>query len=260
MPKPPVDCRAFLRELAGSAAALSILPQAVQAQPARPGPPKLRFAVIGINHGHINSQVNAVLRGGGELVVGVRQGARAAGRRSRRRSRRRSSPAARTRSSRTPSIQLVLSAAIPDERAPLGIRVMQHGKDYMADKPGITTLEQLAEVRKVQAADQADLLDHVQRAVRESRHGQGRRTGQGRAPSARWCRPSASARTGSTPTTRPDVVLRQAALRRHPVRHRARTRPTSSCSSPARRRPRSSRRRSATSTPRSTRSSRTSAT
>ena len=28
---------------------------------------------------------------------------------------------------------------------------MRHGKDFMADKPGITTLEQLAEVRKVQA-------------------------------------------------------------------------------------------------------------
>jgi predicted dehydrogenase len=49
------------------------------------------------------------------------------------------------------SIQLVVSAAIPDERAPIGIRVMQHGKDYMVDKPGITTLEQLAEVRRVQA-------------------------------------------------------------------------------------------------------------
>jgi predicted dehydrogenase len=49
------------------------------------------------------------------------------------------------------SIHLVLSASIPDERAPLGIRVMQHGKDFMVDKPGITTLEQLAEVRRVQA-------------------------------------------------------------------------------------------------------------
>ena len=28
---------------------------------------------------------------------------------------------------------------------------MKHGKDYMADKPGITTLAQLAEVKKVQA-------------------------------------------------------------------------------------------------------------
>src|SRR4030095_11419290 len=44
----------------------------------------------------------------------------------------------------------VLSSAIPEERAPLGIRVMQNGKDYMADKPGITSLQQLAEARRVQ--------------------------------------------------------------------------------------------------------------
>jgi predicted dehydrogenase len=50
------------------------------------------------------------------------------------------------------SLQLVVSASIPDERGPLGVRVMKHGKDYLVDKPGITTLEQLAEVRKVQAA------------------------------------------------------------------------------------------------------------
>jgi predicted dehydrogenase len=48
------------------------------------------------------------------------------------------------------SIQLILSSGIPDERAPLGIEVMKHGKDYLVDKPGVTTLEQLAEVRKVQ--------------------------------------------------------------------------------------------------------------
>jgi predicted dehydrogenase len=46
------------------------------------------------------------------------------------------------------SIQLVAAAPIPDLRAPLGIRVMQSGKDYLADKPGITTLKQLADVRK----------------------------------------------------------------------------------------------------------------
>ena len=45
----------------------------------------------------------------------------------------------------------MVSAAIASERAPLGVQVMRHGKDYMADKPGITTLEQLAEVRRVQA-------------------------------------------------------------------------------------------------------------
>jgi predicted dehydrogenase len=46
------------------------------------------------------------------------------------------------------SIQLVAGAPIPDLRAPLGVRVMKAGKDYLADKPGITTLKQLADVRK----------------------------------------------------------------------------------------------------------------
>jgi predicted dehydrogenase len=48
------------------------------------------------------------------------------------------------------SIQLVVSAAIPVDRAPLGIRVMRRGKDFMVDKPGIVSLEQLADVRQVQ--------------------------------------------------------------------------------------------------------------
>jgi predicted dehydrogenase len=48
------------------------------------------------------------------------------------------------------SIQLVASSIIPVERAPLGIRVMKTGKDYMTDKPGIVTFEQFNEVKKVQ--------------------------------------------------------------------------------------------------------------
>jgi len=150
MRKPPVDRREFLRDLAGSAAALSILPHTVQAQPARTGPAKLRFAVIGINHSHINSQVNAVLRGGGELVsVYAKEPDLLA-------AFTKTFPQAKAARSENEiledgSIQLVLSSGIPVERAPLGIRVMQHGKDYMADKPGITTLDQLAQVRKVQA-------------------------------------------------------------------------------------------------------------
>jgi predicted dehydrogenase len=50
-----------------------------------------------------------------------------------------------------PSLALIVSASIPNERAPLGIEVMRHGKDFMVDKPGMTTLEQLADVRRVQA-------------------------------------------------------------------------------------------------------------
>src|SRR5215217_5126420 len=32
------------------------------------GPPRIKFSVIGINHNHIYAQVEAVIRGGGELV------------------------------------------------------------------------------------------------------------------------------------------------------------------------------------------------
>jgi predicted dehydrogenase len=46
------------------------------------------------------------------------------------------------------SIQLILSASIPDLRAPLAVRAMKAGKDVLVDKPGITTLAQLAAVRK----------------------------------------------------------------------------------------------------------------
>lgn len=111
---------------------------------------KIKFAVIGINHGHIHQQIAAVRRGGGELVWFYAKEPDLAASFTKR------YPEVKVARNEAEiledkTIQLVTSAAIPDERAPLGIRAMQHGKDYMADKPGITTLEQLAEVRRVQA-------------------------------------------------------------------------------------------------------------
>ncbi|RIV25151.1 gfo/Idh/MocA family oxidoreductase [Fibrisoma montanum] len=111
--------------------------------------PRIRFAVIGVNHGHIYGQVGAVIRGGGELVSFYAKEPDLAAEFAKR------FPQAKAARSEQEilddtSIQLVLSSIIPDERAPLGIRVMKAGKDYMVDKPGITTLEQLADVRKVQ--------------------------------------------------------------------------------------------------------------
>ena len=147
-----VGRRQFVRSLAGSAAAISAMPgSGVAATAIRQGPPKIKFSVIGINHGHIYGQVQAVQRGGGELVSMF---AREPELRAEFVKRFPNVQVAKSEEEilADKSIQLVLSAAIPDERAPIGIRVMQAGKDYMADKPGITTLEQLAEVRKVQAA------------------------------------------------------------------------------------------------------------
>lgn len=114
-------------------------------------PPRVRFAVVGVNHSHIYGMVDAVIRGGGQLVsFHAREPELAA-------------EFARRHPAATPvtderailedaSVQLVLSSTIPNERAPLGIRVMQHGKDYLVDKPGATSLAQLAEVRRVQSA------------------------------------------------------------------------------------------------------------
>jgi predicted dehydrogenase len=47
-----------------------------------------------------------------------------------------------------PEVQLVASAAIPCDRGPLGLRVMDAGKDYFTDKAPFTTLEQLESARK----------------------------------------------------------------------------------------------------------------
>lgn len=110
----------------------------------------LRFAAIGLNHDHIYGQVNVMLRAGAELVAfhaieddlaSVFAG--------------RFPQAKRVADKREiledSSIALIVSAAISSERAGLAIEAMRHGKDVMLDKPGMVTLDQLADVRKVQA-------------------------------------------------------------------------------------------------------------
>jgi predicted dehydrogenase len=71
-----------------------------------------------------------------------------------------------------PEIKLVAAAAIPNERGPLGLRVMDAGKDYFTDKTPFTTLGQLAAARaKVQASGKKYMVYyserlHVECAVR----------------------------------------------------------------------------------------------
>ncbi|KMW60559.1 Oxidoreductase [Candidatus Rhodobacter oscarellae] len=48
-------------------------------------------------------------------------------------------------------VDMVLISAVPADRAALAIEAMRAGKDVMVDKPGCTTLEQLAEIKQVQA-------------------------------------------------------------------------------------------------------------
>jgi predicted dehydrogenase len=113
-------------------------------------PAQIRFSAIGLNHNHIYGQVNLLLRAGAQLAsyfAAEEDLAQAFGKQYPQTDRADSVEAILE----DPSIQLVVSAGIPCDRAPLGMRVMEHGKDYMSDKPGFTTLDQLAAARKVQA-------------------------------------------------------------------------------------------------------------
>jgi predicted dehydrogenase len=154
------DRRTFLQS-AGLAGIASTLSSAALAQ-GTPMPEKakteapaskhsIRFGVIGLDHAHIYSMTAAVQRGGGQLVAVYGSDAKQI---ADFRAKFGDVKVARSADEilQDKSIQLVASAAIPDQRAPLGVRVMQAGKDYLADKPGITSLEQLAEVRKTVAA------------------------------------------------------------------------------------------------------------
>ncbi len=111
--------------------------------------PRIRFGVIGLNHGHINSQTSLVIKAGGELAwVYAKEPDLLADFQKR-------FPRAKVARSakevlEDKSLNLIVTAAIMNERARLAIEAMRHGKDVMSDKPGMTTLAQLAEVRRVQ--------------------------------------------------------------------------------------------------------------
>ncbi len=161
-----VKRRTFLTA-AGAASLFPVLPQAAFAQGAAgakileevvpPSPdadakPKysIKFAVIGIDHNHILSIVAAMQRGGGQLVSVFSSNPQYPKTMADFKARFGNVKVARSEDEilNDPSIQLVCAAPIPDQRAALGIRVMKHGKDYLVDKPGIISLEELAEVRK----------------------------------------------------------------------------------------------------------------
>ena len=155
------------------------------------------------NHNHIFGQVGAATRGGGEFVAYyVRE------------------PEIRADfAKRYPnvkavaderailedqSIQLVLSSIIPDraraarrarDAARQGLHVRQAGHHHDGAARGSAARAE---------GDEAHLLDPVQRAARGRRRGEGGRAGEGRRDRHRRSRPSDSARTAVTPTSRPE--------------------------------------------------------
>ena len=160
--------RNFLRQSFASAtglAAASLLPtelfgqsqfntnriEEIILQPEKRSVPRdsIRFSVIGINHNHILGMVDSLIAGGGQLVAVYSKEPELLPDFTKK------FPNVKVVKSEAEiledkSIQLVASAAIPVDRAPIGIRVMQSGKDYMTDKPGIVTFDQFKAVKKVQ--------------------------------------------------------------------------------------------------------------
>jgi predicted dehydrogenase len=116
-------------------------------------PGEFVFAAAHLDHGHIYGQCNGLLEAGAELKwVYDPEPQRVATFQSK-------YPQVRVARSLDeilddPAVHLVAAAAIPNERGPLGCRVMRAGKDYFTDKTPFTTLAQLAEARATVTATQ----------------------------------------------------------------------------------------------------------
>jgi predicted dehydrogenase len=128
---------------------LSYAPQGRPAPVVSPG--EFVFAAMHLDHGHIFGQCNGLIEAGADLRwVYDPDPAKVAAFRER-------FPQVRVARDADevladPEVRLVAAAAIPNRRGPLGVRVMQAGKDYFTDKCPFTTLDQLEEARRVVAA------------------------------------------------------------------------------------------------------------
>lgn len=149
------DRRSFLKDTAKAATGMTLMTTFPKNLPFSQVEvkPKINFSVINMNHAHIYGMVDAVTRGGGQLVSFYAKEPELIDAFAKK------YPYAKLAKDKREiledtSIQLVLSSGIPVERAPLGIEVMQHGKDYLSDKPGAISLKQLKEIRAVQKETQ----------------------------------------------------------------------------------------------------------
>jgi predicted dehydrogenase len=127
---------------------MNYAPQGKPAPVCAPG--EFPFAAVALDHGHIYGQCNGLVEAGGTLArvydpdpkkvaAFVEKFPQA-------------KPAASVEEILDdPAIRLVAAAAVPCDRGPLGVRVMEAGKDYFTDKAPFTSLDQLEKARAVTA-------------------------------------------------------------------------------------------------------------
>ncbi|WP_424987098.1 Gfo/Idh/MocA family protein [Microbulbifer sp. S227A] len=108
--------------------------------------PPIRFAALGLDHRHIFGMAAGMIEAGGEFARFWTEGAPQpmAGFKKRFPDVPRADALAEVLEDQ--SIDLVLIAAPPADRARLAISAMQHGKDVMLDKPGCLTHAELTEI------------------------------------------------------------------------------------------------------------------
>jgi predicted dehydrogenase len=112
----------------------------------------IRFAAIGLDHAHIFGQIEGLLGQGCELVGLASDDPTAAVARG---VRDRWPDVAWSDDPEAllddPTIDVVVTAAVPDRRAAIAVAALRNGKDVVADKPGCVSLDELADLEKAVA-------------------------------------------------------------------------------------------------------------
>lgn len=108
----------------------------------------LRFAAVGLDHGHIFDHVRGLLAAGAEFAGYCPQTTVPTLLEQFRQAYPDAPQLERDRIFDDPTIGVICSAAVPNERAGIAIRALRHGKDVMVDKPGVTTFDQLEAVEQ----------------------------------------------------------------------------------------------------------------
>lgn len=107
----------------------------------------LTLGVVGVDHGHIFGMLSGLLAEGCNFGAWWSQSDWALTEKFRDTYPDRPRVDDRRRILEDPTVDMVLIAAVPEDRAALAIEAMRAGKDVMVDKPGCTTLAQLEAIR-----------------------------------------------------------------------------------------------------------------
>lgn len=126
------------------------------------------FAAVALDHGHINGMCNGLIEAGADLKWVYDPDPQKV------KTFLKKFPQAKAAASEEEvmhdeEVRLIAGAAVPSERCALGLRAMDHGKDYFTDKTPFTTFEQLEKAKaKTKATGQKYMVYYSERLHVES--------------------------------------------------------------------------------------------